>query len=110
MRDRMFQLVDLIPALVALALLGNLALLWTARIPYPYDLEWMEGGMLAHAWRLNQGLGIYVAPGPDFIPFVYPPGYSSVVAVFGQAFGLMVYARNIYFIWNERQSESRAEP
>jgi len=88
MRDRLIQLVDLLPAAAAVALLVNLVLLWAARIPYPYDLEWMEGGMLAHSWRLQQGLAIYVTPGPDFIPYVYPPGYASLVAILGSVFGL----------------------
>lgn len=61
-------------------LLALLCRVWLGRIGHPYDLEWMEGGMLSHAWRLQQGLPLYVPPGPDFIPFVYPPGYAAVVA------------------------------
>lgn len=71
-------------ALLLFVLLG----VWAARLSYPYDLEWMEGGMLAHAWRLDQGLQIYVRPNLDFVPYVYPPGYSAVVALFGKVFGL----------------------
>ena len=40
--------------------------------------------MLAHAWRLQQGLPLYVEPNPDFIPFIYPPGYSAILALLGQ--------------------------
>lgn len=69
-------------------LVGALISIWAARLVYPYDLEWMEGGMLSHAWRLANGLPLYVAPNPDFIPFVYPPGFSAIVAVVGQWFGL----------------------
>ena len=50
------------------------------RIGYPYDLEWMEGGMLIHAWRIQQDLGIYVPPSSDFIPYIYPPLYPTVLS------------------------------
>lgn len=50
------------------------------RLNYPYDLEWMEGGMLIHALRIQQGLGIYVQPSSDFIPYIYPPLYPTLLA------------------------------
>ena len=55
---------------------------------YPYDLEWMEGGMLHHAQRIHGGLGIYVAPSIEFIPYLYTPLYPSLLALFGGAFGI----------------------
>lgn len=76
------------PVAAGVLLLLLLANVWVTRVPYPFDLEWMEGGMLAHAWRLDQGLPLYVAPNPDFVPYIYPPGYSAVLAVFGKVFGL----------------------
>ena len=54
------------------ALLGRTV---AGRIGYPYDLEWMEGGMLAHGARVVAGDPLYVAPTVDFIPFIYPPLY-----------------------------------
>ncbi len=77
-----------LPVLAAVLLCGLLASTWAARLGYPYDLEWMEGGMLAHSWRLQQGLGLYVEPSSEWIPFVYPPGYASVVALMGRDGGL----------------------
>jgi hypothetical protein len=77
-----------VPTAAAALLLLALTALWVARVPYPYDLEWMEGGMLAHAWRLANDLPLYVEPQADFVPFVYPPGYSWVVATLGGIFGL----------------------
>lgn len=77
-----------LPAIAAVLLLGLLIGTWLGRVFYPYDLEWMEGGMLAHSWRLQQGLGLYTEPTPTWIPFVYPPGYASVVALFGSVSGL----------------------
>lgn len=81
--SRLLQLVDVLVLALACATAATVALAWAARLPHPYDLEWMEGGMLAHAWRLRHGLPIYPEPGPDFIPFVYPPGYPALLAALG---------------------------
>ena len=51
------------------------------RIDYPYDLEWMEGGMLAHGARVAAGESLYVLPSADFIPFIYPPLYPWLMGV-----------------------------
>jgi len=82
---RWLWLVVSIPALVQLGLL-----LYTVarRLAYPYDLEWMEGGMLNHALRLSDGQGIYVPPSVDFIPYLYTPLYPAVLAALGKVFGL----------------------
>ncbi|MFN3197982.1 MAG: ArnT family glycosyltransferase [Bradymonadia bacterium] len=45
------------------------------RVFYPFEVEWMEGGMLAHAARLASGQPIYAEPSADFVPFFYTPGY-----------------------------------
>jgi hypothetical protein len=77
--------------IVALPALYQLLLLATAiagRVGYPYDLEWMEGGLLHHAQRVQDGLGIYGPPSIDFIPYLYTPLYPSLLAVLGGVFGL----------------------
>lgn len=58
------------------------------RLDYPYDLEWMEGGMLIHALRLSEGLGIYVVPSSDFIPYIYPPLYPTIIAALSEIWTL----------------------
>lgn len=76
---------------IAIPAIYQLVLLATAiggRISYPYDLEWMEGGMLHHAQRIRDGQGIYVPPSVDFIPYLYTPLYPSVLALLGGAFGV----------------------
>ena len=65
-------------------LLGTIA----ARLPYPYDLEWMEGGVLAQAWRLQNDLPVYQPPTVDWVPQLYPPGYSFVLATLAEVFPL----------------------
>ncbi len=88
MADKGAHPVDLVPVALAGWLLWQLCVVWAGRLPYPYDLEWMEGGMLAHAWRLQHGLPLYVEPGPDWVPFLYPPGYPAVLAALGMVFEL----------------------
>ncbi|HUJ57149.1 MAG TPA: hypothetical protein VLX92_01590 [Kofleriaceae bacterium] len=69
----------------------QLVLLVTAiagRIAYPYDLEWMEGGLLHHAQRLADGHGIYAAPSIEFIPYLYTPLYPALLALCGKIVGL----------------------
>jgi hypothetical protein len=63
--------------MIAMAV-GIGVLLWRTvwpRLSYPYDLEWMEGGMLIHADRVLRGESLYVLPSADFIPFIYTPFY-----------------------------------
>ncbi|MBL8755082.1 MAG: hypothetical protein JNK15_17390 [Planctomycetes bacterium] len=43
------------------------------RVPYPHELEWMEGALADHAWRVADGLPLYCAPGPEHVPFLYAP-------------------------------------
>ncbi|ACY15042.1 hypothetical protein [Haliangium ochraceum] len=74
-----------VPGLVQLALMAYAVLL---RLGHPYDLEWMEGGMLAHAARLAEGHSIYPAPSIEFIPYLYTPLYPALLAVLGSIFGL----------------------
>ncbi len=59
-----------------------------ARLRYPLDLEWMEGGTLTHALRLVRGLPLYAAPSVDFVSFLYTPLYPAVLAALSKLFGL----------------------
>lgn len=61
---------------------------WWFRLPYPFDLEWMEGGILAHAWRLQHLKPLYVEPSAEFVPMIYPPGYYALLATLGLPLGL----------------------
>lgn len=54
------------------------------RIAYPYDIEWMEGGMLVHVWRIREGLGLYTEPDADWIPYIYPPLYPWLMSLVGE--------------------------
>src|ERR1700724_1957007 len=67
------RLARVLLVLVSAAALANLAFAFARRLAYPYDLEWMEGGMLGHALRLAQGEGIYAEPSARFVSFAYTP-------------------------------------
>jgi hypothetical protein len=62
------------------------------RIDYPFELEWMEGGMLLHVWQVLQGKALYDQPSPEFMPFLYTPGYTYVSALFAEVFGVRLFA------------------
>lgn len=77
--------------LLALWAVATYAWVVAQRIRYPYDLEWMESGMLCHALRLFQGQPIYAPPSVDFIPHLYTPLYPLIVAGLGHVFGDVSY-------------------
>src|SRR5207244_7773459 len=74
--------------LLAAAALANLAFAGARRIAYPYDLEWMEGGVLFHALRLVHGEPIYAEPSARFVSFPYTPLYPAVLCALSPVFGL----------------------
>jgi len=59
-----------------------------ARLGYPFELEWMEGGMVDHVRRALSGLPIYPKPSIEFVSFLYPPLYYKAAAIFARIFGL----------------------
>jgi hypothetical protein len=54
-----------------------------ARVSYPMDLEWCEGGLLYQAYRLLHGLPIYVRGDPTWEPWLYPIGHTVALAAAG---------------------------
>lgn len=63
-------LVLLIAAAIAAV---TFVVLIVQRLPYPFELEWMEGAMADHAWRIAAGEPLYCAPTPEHVPFLYAP-------------------------------------
>jgi hypothetical protein len=74
----------LVLALPGLLQVFLLAVACFARLAHPYDLEWMEGGMLTHAARIADGKPLYGPPSVDFIPYLYTPLYPWLLAVIGK--------------------------
>lgn len=58
------------------------------RIRYPYELEWLEGGMVEHVMRILAGERLYVQPTADYVPFIYPPLYFYIAAVAAKLTGI----------------------
>jgi hypothetical protein len=61
--------------------------IWIAlrRLDYPFELEWIEGGMVDAVRRVVDGKTLYPAPSIDYCAFMYPPLYfwlSALVAKF----------------------------
>ncbi|MBK9752214.1 MAG: DUF2029 domain-containing protein [Nannocystis sp.] len=65
-----------------------LAICFGWRIGFALELEWMEGGSLHQALRLQQGLAIYPEPSAEFVPFLYTPLYTALLAMLGWALPL----------------------
>jgi len=61
--------------LAALAALGSYVWVALARIDYPFEIEWMEGGSRGHVERLRAGAELYGPPSLEFTPFIYTPLY-----------------------------------
>ncbi len=57
------------------------------RAPYPYELEWQEGGMLAHVERVIAGEPLYIEPSLEFAAFPYPPLYAWVASLATRVIG-----------------------
>ncbi|MDP9150319.1 MAG: hypothetical protein M3O36_10315, partial [Myxococcota bacterium] len=66
---------------------GLLLHLFRFQVPFPMDLEWMEGGEIYHAWRFAHGEPIYASPEQGFVPYPYPPLHFVVLAVVGRLAG-----------------------
>jgi hypothetical protein len=49
-------------------------------VPYPFELDWMEGAMVDHVARLLSGKPIYGPPSIEFVPFIYNPLFYAVSA------------------------------
>ena len=68
--------------------LALLAQIFAARIDYPMDLEWMEGGALLHSHRFLRGEPVYGPPSQGFLPYPYPPAHFALMALVGSVTGL----------------------
>lgn len=72
---------------LALYFISAYVVLAVLRLRYPFELEWMEGGMVDQVLRILAGRKIYVPPHFDFVPFGYPPLYFYLSALFAKVLG-----------------------
>lgn len=77
-------------ALAALAAIAAFGYAATLRVPYPFELEWMEGAIVDHVRIVLAGEPLYRRPSLDFTPYIYTPLYyyacALVAAVTGPSF------------------------
>ena len=79
-------------AIVALSALFVLLFLYAAarRMYFPYEVEWIESGVLVSVLRIVHGQGLYVAPTADYVAYLYAPLYfylSATIMKFAGAAG-----------------------
>ncbi len=79
----------LMAGIFVLAAFYVVGLLWlfSQRLVYPYELDWVEGGMLTSVIEILSGRSLYVAPSIAYVPFVYAPIYFYVSAILAKAIG-----------------------
>lgn len=77
----------LAPGLVAVLFLLLWAGLVSLRVAYPFELEWMEGGMLDHVDRVRSGKPLYTPPSLEFGSYPYTPLFPWVGAIFAEVLG-----------------------
>jgi hypothetical protein len=57
------------------------------RMRYPFELEWMEGGMVDHVGRVLGGRPLYAKPSLEFVSYLYPPLYYAAAAAVSSVVG-----------------------
>ena len=74
--------------LLAISYIAVYLIIVCLRIQYPFELEWMEGGVVDHVRRILSGKKLYVNPSLEFIPFTYTPFYFYVSALVSKITGI----------------------
>src|SRR5437879_5004264 len=84
---RMKGTADLWPAMFRAAALGAsgvsiaaFLVVGVARLVYPYEVEWVEGGLADEVQVILRGQMPYAAPSLRAVAFIYPPLYFYVAA------------------------------
>ncbi|MCA9705088.1 MAG: DUF2029 domain-containing protein [Myxococcales bacterium] len=103
--------------LLALGWAVLLLVVFAWRLAFPLELEWMEGGMLHQARRIQLGQSPYPPPGPDYVPFLYTPLYSVVLAglgtvlplgyVLGRAVSILAWGATGWALWRAVRLEGK---
>jgi hypothetical protein len=62
------------------------------RMRYPFELEWMEGGVVDHVRVVLAGRPLYREPSLAFTPYIYTPLYYYVSALVSSVVGVGFFA------------------
>jgi hypothetical protein len=98
----------------------TLQFVWIAlsTVDYPYQLEWMEGGVVETVERLLNGQSIYGPPTLEYVPYIYTPLYFVASAATSLVMGVDFFACRLVslfsiaivailifkFLWHETRS------
>ncbi len=89
------RLLRPVVALLAIAALLTYLVVGAVHLRYPYELEWIEGGMVDEVARLAGGGSLYVKPSLDYVPFIYAPLWFHVAALTSKVFGLGFFSARL---------------
>jgi 4-amino-4-deoxy-L-arabinose transferase-like glycosyltransferase len=70
----------LIVVLAVVLYIGVYAYVALVRMPYPYELEWIESGFVGQVGRILTGQPVYGPPDIAFTPFLYTPLFFYLAA------------------------------
>ena len=56
------------------------------RLPFGFEISWMESGLLAMTQRVAAGQSIYAEPSTAYVPFIYPPLHFVAAERLGAVF------------------------
>ena len=62
------------------------------RMFYPFEVEWIESGVLVSVLRIVHGQGVYVVPSLDYVPYLYTPLYLYLAAAVTKLVGVAGHA------------------
>lgn len=66
-----------------------------SRLFYPFELEWMEGGLLQQVQEIAGGRPLYDVPSLTYVPFIYTPLYFYASAAAASVTGVNFAALRI---------------
>jgi hypothetical protein len=67
--------------------LFSLLWLFSKRLVYPFEFDWIEGGMLTSVMQILDGRNLYVQPTVAYVPFIYAPIFFYLSAFAAKIFG-----------------------
>ncbi len=81
-------------AILGLSAFYLLSMLWLfyKRLVYPYELDWIEGGMLTSVMQILDGHHLYAAPSISYVPFLYAPAFFYLSALVAKIMGASLLA------------------
>lgn len=94
-KDNNVKLLNNINLLLIFYSIISIIIIFSLRLFYPYQLEWMEGGEIEHIVRILEGKNIYSQPTLEFIPYIYTPLFYYIGVVFVKIFGINFFSTRL---------------